>query len=204
VPVELPEPGQRLIQIQSGVISRQQAIETGVPVDAIGREVRSGRWLKIHRGVYLVQPGRPAQQSALWAAVLMGGAGAVLSHQTAAEVHGLLDRGDATIHLAIPEVRRVRPVPGTEIHRLNRLDVESDDGVETDGIRLPPCTGIEDTVLDLVTKAATAELAASFVHEARQRQLTTEAKLASAMSRRKRLRWRAEVTEVLGRDQQTS
>jgi hypothetical protein len=203
VSFELPEPGERLTEIQSGVISRQQALKSGVPADAIGRVVRSGDWRQLYRGVYSVHPGRATRQTELWAAVLMAGVGAALSHQTAAEVHGLFDHRDVKIYLTIPETRRVRAVPGIVIHRSGRIGVEVHDSNEVDDPRLPPCTGIEDTVLDLVTRAAEAEHAVSYVRAACGRQLTTAGQLADAMSRRKRQRWRAEVTEnlaELGRD----
>ena len=46
--------------------------------------MRSGRWQRLQRGVYATFSGEPTRQTALWAALLRAGPGAVLSHQTAA------------------------------------------------------------------------------------------------------------------------
>ena len=51
-------------------------------------------------------------RSTLWAAVLYAGPGAMLSHQTAAELWGLADKPSSLIHLTIPGDRRVRKQPG--------------------------------------------------------------------------------------------
>jgi hypothetical protein len=64
----------------------------------------------------------------LWAAILYAGPGAVLSHETAAEIDGLIDTRSADIHLTVPGPRRVQKVAGIQIHRSRRLG----------GLRFPP------------------------------------------------------------------
>jgi hypothetical protein len=58
----------------------------------IKRRLERGRWQQLHWGVYAVFTGPPPRQAWLWAAVLRAGPGTVLSHLTAAELHGLLRR----------------------------------------------------------------------------------------------------------------
>ena len=41
-----------LIQVQQGVLSRQQALDAGLRQDAIRARVRGGRWRQIQFGVY--------------------------------------------------------------------------------------------------------------------------------------------------------
>jgi very-short-patch-repair endonuclease len=62
---------------------------------------------------------------------------------------------------------------------------------------LPPRTRIEETVLDLVQQAADFDAAFDWACRAGQRRLTKADLLASAMTRRNRLRWRAELAAAL-------
>jgi hypothetical protein len=74
----------------------------GVAPDAIGSRVRRGTWRRLYYGVYTDVPGRLERKTELWAAVLYAGRDAVLSRETAAELHQLTDRPSRPIHVAIP------------------------------------------------------------------------------------------------------
>jgi hypothetical protein len=127
----------------------------------------------------------------LWAAVHLAGRGAALSHETAAELHAITDRPSSLIHVTIPDDRQVKPPRGIVIHRSARIfeAVHPTD--------LPPRTKITETVLDLTDLAASFDQAFAVACTACQRKLTTPKHLTQAMSRRSRLRWRAELTEAL-------
>ena len=90
------------LQSQSGVVSREQARAAGFTEKAIAWRLRSGTWQRIHRGAYATFTGDPSREGKLWAAVLCVGPGAVLSHETAAEVHGLTDKPSTRIHISVP------------------------------------------------------------------------------------------------------
>jgi hypothetical protein len=62
----------------------------------------------------------------------------------------------------------------------------------------PPRTRVEETVLDLAELAATFDDACGWVARACGRRLTTEQRLAAAMSARSKLRWRKALAHVLG------
>lgn len=91
-----------LAREQAGVVSRQQALKAGMSVGEIYAKVKSGRWSAEHRGVYRTFTGPTERDARLWAAVLYVGAGARLSHGTAAELNGLTDRLDPTIQVKNP------------------------------------------------------------------------------------------------------
>ena len=80
------------LQYQAGVVSRQQALDAGFTDKAIEWRLRSGAWRRLHRRVYATFTGDLSRDARLWAAVLRVGAGAVLSHETAAEIQHLTDR----------------------------------------------------------------------------------------------------------------
>lgn len=160
--------------------------------DAVDRLVKAGRWVSLRRGVYSVYTGEPSREAALWAVVLLAGEGAALSHQTAAELFKITDQPSTLIHVTIPHRRRMSPATGVVIHRSTRL-------AETiHPTLLPPRTRIEETVLDLAERAVLFDAAFAAVCAASQRRLTTCDRVGEAMSRRKKMRWRAELGQALG------
>jgi hypothetical protein len=181
-----------LAQDQGGVITSSQAVDLGLSPDSIRQLVRSGRWQAVRHGVYAVFSGPPGREAVLWAAVSYAGPGAALSHQTAAGLHKIIDRPGDLIHVTIPAHRRVSPGPGLLIHHSQRIEAA------THPVLQPPRTRIVDTVLDLVTQASTFDDALGLASAACQRRLTTAELIAQAMNERKRIRWRAELSEALG------
>jgi hypothetical protein len=188
---ELPYPLRNLARYQSGVVSRSQALRAGLSPGMIKFRVASGRWRQLHPGVYATFTGPPGRSARLWAAVLSSGPGAVLSHETAAELHGLADRPAENIHVTVPGRRRVRAVEGVSVHRSSR-------GVQAaQGRACPPRTKIEETVLDLTQTARTIDDVCGWVTRAFARDLTDEARLREAMGGRPRIRWRADLHELI-------
>src|SRR5262249_14554807 len=95
----------RLLELacfQEGVVSRRQAIGTGMSTSAVTSKVTHGRWRNMHPGVYATFTGPADWNARLWAAVLHAGTGAQLSHETAAELLRLTDERCPLIHLTIP------------------------------------------------------------------------------------------------------
>jgi predicted transcriptional regulator of viral defense system len=109
---------------QAKVTSRRQALDAGWSPKAIEWRLHSGRWLRLRRGAYATFTGDTPRKARLWAAVLRAGPGAVLSHETAAEVHGFADEASRKIHISVPVARnpaRLRPIHGVVIHRARNL-----------------------------------------------------------------------------------
>ena len=63
---------------------------------------------------------------------------------------------------------------------------------------LPPCTRVEDTVLDLIEVSATFEDAYAWIARAIGRRRTTAERIRLAMAARKKMRWRREIAVALG------
>jgi len=63
---------------------------------------------------------------------------------------------------------------------------------------LPPCTRVEDTVLDLIQIAPTFDHAYAWLCRAIGRRRTTADRIRLAMDARKKMRWRREITLALG------
>jgi hypothetical protein len=182
-----------LLDVQEGIVDREQARRLGFSDRQITHRLNSGRWQRIHQGVYATFSGPVPRDARLWAAVRWAGEGAMLSHETAAELHGVIDspRGN-TIHVTVPSHRRPAqrtPVPGIVVHRADRGD-----GPFSGPFTLP-CTTAEETVLDLVAASPTFDSAYAWIARAVSGQLVTVAALRTALERRTRVRWRRWLTD---------
>jgi hypothetical protein len=180
-----------LAQRQNGVISRSQAIKAGLSPEIVKFRVRSGRWQSLHLGVYATFSGIPGRGAWLWAALLAAGPGAVLSYQTAAELHGLADKPINPIHVSVPRQRHLAAAVGVSLHRSARAIDAVQEG------SWPPRTTVEETVLDLTQTARSFDDICGWVTRAIARDLTDEARLQAAMAKRGRLRWRSDLHEIL-------
>ena len=106
---------------QFGVVAHGQLLEVGFSPAAVHRAARVGRLHRIHHGVYAV--GHPALDVSgrRLAAVLACGAGAVLSHRSAAALWDLRPSGRSRIDVTR---RADGAVPrGVDVHRTARLTV---------------------------------------------------------------------------------
>jgi hypothetical protein len=181
------------VQSQYGVVSRQQAIEAGFTRKAIEYRLRSGAWRRLHRGSYAAFTGDLSREAKLWAAVLRMGPDAVLSHETAAEIHGLVDKPVGPIHISVPADRRParQRLRGVVIRRSRCLVAE------WQGPWRLPRTSVEDTILDLVAAARTFGDAYGWISRGVGRRLTSAKSLSKALAARKRIRWRAWIAGAL-------
>ena len=188
---KLPYTLRNLIENQGGVVSRAQALKAGLTVGVIKFRVSSGRWRQMYPGVYATFTGGPGRSASLWAAVLSGGPDAMLSHETAAELQRLTDKPVETIHLTVPGSRHVLAAHGVTIHRARRAVEAVERGSN------PPRTRVEETVLDLTQTAATFDDVCGWITRAFARDLTDQHQLRAAMRQRPKLRWRADLHELM-------
>jgi hypothetical protein len=191
---ELPSPSRELLAVQGNAIARHQGASSGIDPRAMRRRVRNGRWQQLHRGVYAAFSGEPARETVLWAALLRAGPDAVLSHLTAAERHGLIDEPSLVITITVPASKRPARVkiPGVIIHRSDAILRTRHPAM------VPPCTRVEDTVLDLIEVARTFDDAYMWICRAIGRRRTTADRIRGAMDARKKMRWRREIALALG------
>lgn len=184
-----------------GIVSRQQALDEGMSRSAIRARVTSLRWRQVHRGVYAIFTGPLDRRARLWAAVLYAGGDAVLSHETAAELHDLLDNREThrdqlrepLIHVTVPHERQVRSVPGLVVHRSRRVPAASLSFPEGE----LPRTGVEETILDLVAGMDSADDVCALVGRAFARSRTSKEFMRYALGQRERQKWRDDIDEFV-------
>lgn len=188
---DLPPSLARIVRAQQGVVTRRQALRAGLTSAAVRSRHRAGTWRQLYRGVYVTHGGPLSRESQLWAAVLYCGRGAVLSHETAAELHGLRVRSRDTIHVTIPAERRIVGGRGLCVH-LSGRPLEP-----PDAHRDPPHTPICDTLLDLADAAWDLDTVCGWITDAFEKGKLHEIQLRYALSQRSRVRWRTQLTDLL-------
>ena len=128
---------------QHGNVSLEQLRACGASAAAAQARVRRGHWRRMHKCVYFIGRG-PITLRARWmAAVLACGPTAVLSHRSAAALHGLRAENRAKTDVSVPS-KSIRQRRGIEVHAAGSLTAE-----DITDIYNIPCTTLPRTVFDL-------------------------------------------------------
>lgn len=165
---------------QEGALSHADASAAGLSDDQIVRRCERGAWLRRVVGVYVVagSPDTPRQRA--WVAYLATApADGVVSHVTAAAIHGLLPFSMVP-HVTVPASSSAR----CRAARVHRGTVPAVDRTWRDGLRL---TSVSRTIVDLaglLDRATVEEL----VDVALCRKLATRASILAALRRAGRRR----------------
>jgi Transcriptional regulator, AbiEi antitoxin len=130
-----------LARRQYGVVDHGELRELGLSAPAIGRWTAGGKLHRLYPGVYAVGHTAITGHGRWLAAVKACGAGAVLSHTTAAALWDLIRSSSPIIHVTTPNRRSPR---GIRVHRVRRL--HQDDVAVVDRI---PVTSVARTLIDL-------------------------------------------------------
>jgi very-short-patch-repair endonuclease len=134
---------QRLASEHQGPFTIGMAAAVGIPRSAIEHEQRVGRIVSMHPGVYRSAGAPVDRMMEVRAALLAAGPGAVVSHRTAAWLHGVAHDEPSVIDITVSHGRRPR-LRGVRIHRSLRLP-DSHRRI-LDGL---PVTSIDRTLGDL-------------------------------------------------------
>lgn len=180
-----------LLELQAGVLSRDQALEHGLTRSGIEARLRTGRRRRVHHRVYATLTGDLDFTARSWAALLYCGRPTLLSHETAAVLHGLRRPAADPIHVTVPASRKLAPQPGLVVHRSRRFAALAEPGVQ------PARTCAAETVLDLVDRAPRPDDAVTLVAQACQRNVTSAAELARVGIERPETRWSGAIRSVL-------
>jgi len=125
------------------VFTFRQAIEVGFARATLHRRLASGAWLRLLPGTYTFAGTVPTRTTQIWAGVLAAGKGCVVSHETAALLHGAERLPLEPITLNNAHGRHHR-LPGMVVHQID--DVEPHHLTAVDGLTV---TTAARTVVDL-------------------------------------------------------
>ncbi len=174
--------------VQHGVLTLPQLLEAGLSVHQVERRARSGRLVRLHRGVYLhgalTGPLEPPLARPM-AAVLACGPGAVVSYESAATLWKLVPAAEAgPVHVTVPGGDRGRR-PGLAPHRVASLPGEDRGEVDRVPVTAPP-----RTLVDLAAHVRPRTLEQALA-EAERTGLAKPEEVARVLERRPRARGRA-------------
>ena len=144
---------ERMLAAQSGVFHVRQLRKFDVGPAVLAAMVSAGRWRPVTHGVFATFTGPLPRPSLIAAALLYGGAAAVLSHRTAAEEWSLLPPIDGPIHITVPYGLSATHQEGiVVVHRsraYRHIVVAAD----------PPRTSRADTAIDVAVEEPDARRA---------------------------------------------
>jgi len=160
---------------QRDLLTRRQCLAAGMSAKAVHCRVRSGRWVRMHPGVYLTRPGRDDRDTAAMAALLAVDTAdvvgeAALCGASAAYLWGLERQPPAVIELVVPYHRTVAAPHGARVRRSMRWN----DLVHE--MAYPWRTTVAATVMELAGRGTEAD-ALSLVARAVQKELAMPAEL---------------------------
>ncbi len=162
---------------QAGYFSTAQAQRAGFSKALLSHHVKSGRFLRLRRGVYRLAHFPEMPHADLVIAWLAAGEKAVVSHESALLLYGLTDLLPAEIHLTVPRTAS-RRLPGVRFHT---AQLSSEEVAVRQGL---PVTTVLRTLVDVLRSGVAEEWVRQAVQQALARGLVSEAALQATIRQR--------------------
>jgi len=170
---------------QQGFFTTKQAKAAGFAENTHPYHVRSGNWIREHRGIYRLasfpRGGRPDLMLwSLWSRNRREAEQGVYSHQTALSLHDLSDIMPAKLHMTVPRsFRRNSQIPRVLV--LHFADLPANDIGVVDGLRV---TKPMPTILDLLASGEVPpDILRQALREGLRRGLIRSSDVANARNR---------------------
>lgn len=161
---------------QEGLFTTKQAAVAGYSPQLLVHHLRTGKAVRVRRGIYRLVHFPAGQHEELVAAWLWSELAGVVSHQTALALHGLSDALPARIHLTLPAAwRRRRFLVPTDIV-LHHADIPPDDRAWFGAV---PTTNPRRTLNDCAQEGLSPELLRQAAQQALRRGLATRGELGA-------------------------
>ncbi len=169
---------------QSGYFTNRQASICGYSDSLLSHHVKTGKFRRVHRGVYRLRDFPPSPREEVMAAWLaVGHERTVVSHESALDLHSLSDVIPTAIHLSVPRtVRNLPNLSGTKIHTTTRA-FEPGDVVTRDGLKV---TSVARTIVDSAEAGTGPEQIQLAIRQAIRQGVTTPNRLEDAARDRSR------------------
>ena len=166
-----------LLYVQHDVLSWRQA-RRFFSAETIRHRLRSKRWQRPHRGVYVTTTGQLTRDQLRWIALLAAGE-ALLAGRTALEVLGLKGFTTDAVHLLLASGRQVRHPPDWAVaHRTTHLP--RGDALPQHS---PPCTAPGRSVVDAAQWAVSDREACTVIAMAFQQARVSLAEILDVLRR---------------------
>lgn len=191
VPAEQLTSWRQLLAEQAGIVSLSQLRAHGLGLNDVEANVEGLRWQRVLPRVYATFTGELSRPARLHAALLYGGANAVLSHHTAAEEWGMLPVEDRPVEVTVPYTSSaISQLPLVRVHRSRAIRHSV---LET----FPPRTKRTDTVLDLAVAQSTPQDAKRLVIDLMSRHAVSMTAMLACVELRPPMRYRSTIKHAL-------
>jgi predicted transcriptional regulator of viral defense system len=169
----------KLAESQAGYFTAQQGLAAGMDRSTLRHHARpGGRYEHVRRGLYRLHhfPSSPHEEvMAGW--LPLRNAGAVVSHESALELHGLSDVIPRAVHFSLPRSERgQRRRAGIQLHTMTRPPEKS----EISWVAGIPTTTPERSIVDALEAGTQPEQIELAVSQALRRAITTPRRLRAA------------------------
>ncbi len=151
---------------QGGLFSRKQAHAFAVSDAALSHHTRTGRYVRVRRGVYQLRGAPIDEQEELVALWLATDQRSVFVDDTALVLHGLSDAMPARIHMALPPPRARRRLGERVV--VHTRDIPAGDRTWVDKV---PVTTVRRTLADCARGQVAQDLVRQAAEEAMRRGL---------------------------------
>ncbi len=165
----------RVAQEQKGYFTAAQARAAGYDSSNLSHRASTGSIRRIQKGLYRLPDFPPSPREEVMVAWLAAGKDqAILSHETALEIHGLSDIIPKSVHITVPRERRwYKGGSGVAVHTTTN-PIPEEDIVVREGIRV---TSPERSIADCAEWGTFHEHIETAVRDALERGLTTAVRI---------------------------
>lgn len=160
----------RIAENQAGYFTSRDASEAGFSWERLSYYAKTGRHIRVARGIYRLTRFPASRFEDLFVAWLRTGPNSVISHESALAVYDLTDILPVEVHVTIPR-KASRRRSGIRLHT-NAISPE--DIVRREGL---PVTSVERTISDITKAGQSREVVEQATLQAIARGLTTQPKL---------------------------
>jgi hypothetical protein len=182
-----------LVNLQDGVVSRQDCRDHGITDDQIRRRLKERSWRRLHQGVFATHRGPLSHRAQVIAAITAVRRRAVASHESALFLaSGGTLKAPSKIHVAVLEGTRVTAPSGVVLHWLPDLGM-----ARVQWSSCPPQVRVEQATLDVVHGRRNVDGRVAIISQVIGARLTTIDRLREALADRPRMRDRQLVEDVL-------
>ena len=168
----------QVAESQQGLFTARQAIQSGYDERNHPYHVKSGNWVKEHRGIYRLKnfPYSPDSQLSLWSLWSCNRKGeiqGVYSHETALQIYDLSDVSPFKLHITVPiGFRRGASIP--DILVLHKCTLKSSEWQTISGYRVTTPTR---TLFDMLCSDISKAFISQIIREGSSRGLFPKQKL---------------------------
>jgi predicted transcriptional regulator of viral defense system len=166
----------RKAESQAGYFTAQQALEAGMDRSTLRHHARpGGRYERVRRGLYRLRHFPTSPHEHVMAAWLpLRDSGAIVSHESALELHDLSDVIPDAVHVTVPRSERgLRRRDGVRLHTAHQPPTKK----EVQSVAGLPVTDPARSIVDSLESGAQPEQIEMAIHQALGRGLTTPRRL---------------------------